>query len=395
VRTVGAQLGGIWRLVKWALIGLAVLFFLLLALEATHAVQASGAIHPALGVLVFLAIAGATAALAFPLWRLFWMPRVIVPPKLPADGTYDRRHVAAQCRYLDRYLRNCRRNPELLPQLGAIDAAILDLAATRPRLESAAAVDLAAARVELGRWVARHLTPLLAPLDQKAERLIHQEALSVGLGTAISPNGTLDAFVVLWRSIQLTSKLAVLYYGRPGPLGALRVLADVALAAAAASYMQSVGNSLGGLVARSLGGIAGVVAGPATQGITNALVMVRLGSMVQERCRSFRRWDPVDQRSAVAAALVAAQRHAVGLVTEILRQAGSGLGAVAGVAARGMTHAAGGVASAAGAAFDFAREVGQRISNGLRSLAEPDDRAPADAEQHAERDFTTPPARSP
>ncbi len=366
VSTLGSQIGWLLRRAKLAAIALVALFFLVLALEAARLLQAAAGIHPALGALVGIALAAGACWLGVPLWRALRVPRAVTPPAVPADDAYSPRHLAEQARYLDQYLRGCRRNPELREQAAAVDDAARELAVLRPRWEASDRASLPAARDEMRQWVERRLEPLLAPLDEKAERLIHQEALGVGLGTAISPNGTLDAFVVCWRSIQMSSRLAVLYYGRPGPRGTLRILIDVAVASAAASYLQHVGHSLGGLVARSIGGIAGVVAGPATQGITNALVMARLGYLVQRRCRSFQRWDPGTQRSALADAAAATQRVALGLVTEILRQAGSGLGVVAGAVVKGASSAVEGIASAAGSLVDFTRDLGQKISNGLR-----------------------------
>lgn len=366
--TSGIELRGLPRRLKQIALGLAALFVIGVVIEAAHVLQVSAGVHPALGVLAGLALAGAAAWISLPLVRALRVPRVVRPPEVPADASFEPRHLAELARYLDGYVANCARNPALSERRAAVGELRRELAALRPDWERVDSARVAVARQELNEWVEGRLSPLLEPLDERAERLIYQEALGVGLGTAISPNGTLDAFVVLWRSVQLTGKLAQLYYGRPGPLGTIRILADVALATAAASCVQSVGDSLGGLVARSLGGVAGVVAGPLTQGITNALVMVRLGYLVQERCRSFRRWDGGAQRSALASAIQATQKVAFGLVTEILRQAGSGLGAVAGAAAKGVSQAAGGLATAAGAAFDLAREVGQKIANGLRSF---------------------------
>ena len=373
----GWQLGTVLRRVRLAAIAVAAGMVLLVALEAARLLQLAAGLHPLAGAAAGAALVAGLGWLCLPLWRALRLPRVVCPPAVPADDSFEPRHLASQSRYLARYLSACVENPALAEQRSEVEAVRRELAGLRPRWEGSEPADAAALRAEMKQWVERRVTPLLAPLDERADRLIYQEALSVGLGTAISPNGTLDSFVVLWRSVQMSSRLATLYYGRPGPMGTLRVLAEVALATVAATYAQRVGDSLGGLVARSMGGIAGVVAGPATQGVTNALVMVRLGYLVQSRCRSFRRWDPRAQRSALAAALAATQRVALGLVSEILRQAGSGLGVVAGAAARGVSQAAGGLASAAEAAFSLARDVGQRISNGLKSLGEPDRAGPA------------------
>ena len=137
---------------------------------------------------------------------------------------------------------------------------------------------------------------------------------------------------MLWRSVNLVSRLAVLYYGRPGFWGTLAICRDVSIATALAGYLQNVTDSLGNLLAKSLGGVTGVVAGPLVEGTTNALVLVRIGYIAKERCRSFRQWDVSTRRSALLRALKATQKVAVGLTTEVLRQVGGGLGAMAGAA---------------------------------------------------------------
>ena len=104
--------------------------------------------------------------------------------------------------------------------------------------------------------------------------------------------------------------------------------------------MQGFTESLGGLALNTFGGVAGAVAGPVAEGVTNALVMTRIGYLARARCRSYRRWTTVQQKSALAEAFVATQKVALGLTGEILRRTGTGLGAVAGAAASGVVHVA-------------------------------------------------------
>jgi hypothetical protein len=212
------------------------------------------------------------------------------------------------------------------------------------------------------------LTYLLRYLDMAARNP------ELGVGTAASPNGVLDAYLMLWRSLALVSRLAVLYYGRPGVLGTLRVARDVGMATAGAASLQSAGDSLGSVLARTAGGLTGVLGGPAFQGVTNAVVLVRVGYLARERCRSFRRWDLDARKSALRGAVGATQRVAVGLATEILRQVGYGIGAVAQQAASGAQRlgsaALGGLSQAAGSTADWAAEIGQKLAGFLRGKPE-------------------------
>ena len=80
---------------------------------------------------------------------------------------------------------------------------------------------------EVVRFETERIEKLLAPLDRAADRMIRAEALSVGIATAVSPSGALDAFLVLWRNANLVSRIAGLYYGKPGVRGSLLILGDV------------------------------------------------------------------------------------------------------------------------------------------------------------------------
>ena len=63
--------------------------------------------------------------------------------------------------------------------------------------------------------------------------------------TALSPNGTLDAFLVLWRNVNLVASLARLYYGRPGLPGTWLILRDVSLAILLSSVLEQI-SDMGG-----------------------------------------------------------------------------------------------------------------------------------------------------
>jgi uncharacterized membrane protein YcjF (UPF0283 family) len=367
------QVNGWFRWVKVSAYSLAGLFVVILAVEAVRLYRLAAEAHPLAGVATVALMLGAGALVIVPAYRFLRVPRVVEPPRLPQAGDVRLAHLAGEVRYLERYLDCCLRNPALAGKHEAVEEARGSLADLGRRIRAARrgpADRTAALDAELRDWVDATMPPLLAELDSRAERTIYEEALHVGLATAVSPNGTLDAFVMLWRSVGLASKLATLYYGRPGLLGTLAVCRDVSLATAAAAYLHNVTDSLGSLLAKSIGRAGSVVAGPAIEGITNALVLIRIGYLTQERCRSFRRWDTEARRSAIARALAATQKVALGLTAEILRKVGTGLGFVAGAAVSGVAQvasaAAEGVASAAESAKGFAKELGGRIGGFFR-----------------------------
>lgn len=328
---------GLWRHVQWlarwlkvSLTVVTAIALAFLALEAVRMYQTLSGIHPALGFASLVALGVGVALVLLPARRFLLTPRVVEPPPLPLDGRLTARQLAAELRYLDRYLANCARNPAFTSEQASIERARRELAVLSAESRSVPEGSVAIFGEKLTAFHSRSMDPVLRTVDDRADRTIYQEALAVGLATAVSPNGVLDAFVMLWRSVKLVSEMGVLYYGRPGLLGSLAICRDVSMAVAAAGYMQNLSETLGAVLAKTLGGWGGLVAGPAVDGITNALVLIRIGYLAKERCRSYRRWDAAARQSAVLTAVTMTQKVAYGLSAEILRQIGWSVTAVAG-----------------------------------------------------------------
>ena len=355
------------RLFSYSAIGL---FFFFLIFEAMRVYRSAADVHPWFGYLSLVGMGLALSLVAYPGYRFLRLPGVVQPPNIPVGQDVRPSHLKAEVRYLDRYLASCARNNELSEKQPDIQRCRDELTQLSKRIRAADESRTKPLDAELIEWTGRNMNPLLADLDQRADRVIYQESLAVGLATAASPNGTLDAFVMLWRSVNMVSKLGCLYYGRPGLWGTLAICRDVSVATALAGYMQNVTDSLGGLLAKSVGGVTGVVAGPAVDGVTNALVMIRIGHLAKQRCRSFRQWDAQARRSAVVLAIATTQRVAVGLTAEIVRQMGAGLGAVAGRAVGGINSAAGAVRSAAGSVADGIRNAATAASGWKQAVTD-------------------------
>jgi putative membrane protein len=115
---------------------------------------------------------------------------------------------------------------------------------------------------------------LMSPLDQEARFLISAAAQRVSLVTAISPRALFDVAFVFAVSLRLIRQLALLYGGRPGALGMIRlmrhVLAHLAItggmAASDSLIQQVVGHGLAAKLSQRLG-----------EGFLNGLLTARLG----------------------------------------------------------------------------------------------------------------------
>jgi uncharacterized membrane protein YcjF (UPF0283 family) len=371
---------GLWRqfaaMYRWGKIAFSVgivLFATLLLGQGLWIVRTAGEVHPWLGGLVGVGLLAACGyLLGVPMLKYLRTPKVVEPPTT-STGAVQPSDVRQLTRYLDKVLANGLANPALSDTHAAIRTARPQLADFARKARTVKPLDAVQLDKELAEWADRTLPAIWKPIDQRVERLIYQEAVTVGVATALSPNGTLDAYVMLWRSTNLISEIATIYYGRPGFLGTLAVCRDVAVATAVAGYVQSVTDSLGNLALHSIGGVTGVVAGPAMDGVTNALVLTRIGYLAQRRCHSYRPWNPAMRKSALLSAISSTRKVAFGLSSEVLRTAGVGIGAVAGAAASSVAmvaeSAAEKVGAAASAVAQSAAGIGSTLKNRILGAA--------------------------
>lgn len=115
---------------------------------------------------------------------------------------------------------------------------------------------------------------LMTPLDDEARLLISAAAQRVSLVTAISPRALFDVAFVLAVSLRLIRQLALLYGGRPGTLGMIRLMRHVlshlaitgGMAASDSVIQQVLGHGLAAKLSQRLG-----------EGFLNGLLTARLG----------------------------------------------------------------------------------------------------------------------
>ncbi len=110
----------------------------------------------------------------------------------------------------------------LIDDMLSLTRRIPRLARARARLEGHRA-DIIDGR-DLVRMAEREL---MSPLDIEARRLVVAASKRVSVVTAISPRAAVDMVFVLINALGLVRRLAVLYGGRPGALGVLRLLRQV------------------------------------------------------------------------------------------------------------------------------------------------------------------------
>lgn len=115
---------------------------------------------------------------------------------------------------------------------------------------------------------------LLPTLDSRARQMVSDAAKSVSVVTAVSPKALVDLAFVLFTAVTLMRRLALLYGGRPGALGMMRLTGHVVghltvtggMAAGDSLVQQIVGHGLAARLSARLG-----------EGVVNGLLTARLG----------------------------------------------------------------------------------------------------------------------
>jgi putative membrane protein len=144
------------------------------------------------------------------------------------------------------------------------------------------------------RWLLHYDAEVLGVLDERVAGRIREEAVVIGLLTAISPRRGLTSLLVLWRQLRLVRSIAVVYGWRPGAVGTF-ALSRMALtnAALAAGF-----DELAHFAVQTIPGQAIAVAGGAmaAEALANAALTIRLARQAVNSCRPIRNREAAPYR---------------------------------------------------------------------------------------------------
>lgn len=321
---LAAQWAQGWRVLKVAASVAVVIAFLMVIGQAYLFYRLFDDLHPVAGLVYIVVLTAALAWLvARPVAAFLSMPVAARPPDILIDPKApEPKAIAARLTYDIRYLKMLAANPEVPAERAAIEESIAKGRALAARAARATPEEALALSIDLQTFEREHIEALLAPLDKRVNQIIHAEAVGVGVATAISMNGTVDAFIVLWRNANLVARVSRIYFGRPHLMGSLRILRDVAAIVVAARALEDVTDITGEVVGSLLGRMGGLIAGPVMDGGINAMMTLKLGYLAKRRCRSFKGWTAGQAAAISEGALQEVKAESGSVITDLLKRVG-------------------------------------------------------------------------
>lgn len=321
---LASQWAQAWRFLKWSATAFIVIAFLVVIGQGFLFYRMFDDVHPVLGyayVVILALILG--VMVGRPIRSFLAMPVAARPPSIVIDPNAPKPSaLAARLKYDLKYLDMLAGNPLLKDESDAIRAGVANGRALLERALRGQPDEALAVSVEMEAFERDHIEALLKPLDAKVNALIHAEAVGVGVATAVSMNGTVDAFIVLWRNANLIARVSRIYFGRPHLGGSLRILRDVAAIVVVSRALEDVTDITGDVIGGLLGRMGGLVAGPLMDGGINAMMTLKLGYLAKRRCRSFKGWSAEQARAISEEALQGVKQESGSVVADLLKRCG-------------------------------------------------------------------------
>lgn len=283
-----------WKIIRLAILAIGVLLSFFAVIEVLRAYQTLYEFHPA-AAFVFLGVlvCGTVWIIGYLVVTLASRPAVLIPPPVSDANSATNRELRRYGKYLTKYIGRLSYNDALSIEDG--DKAKEDM------VELALALDTGnnkeALFIAVEKAEEQVIKPILAKLNEEADRQIRSCVRDVMMGVTVSPYKAADLIIVLYRNLVMVIRIVRIYNSRPRFREQLRIFADTIKVVATVNYINMSKNLLESLGSRVP--LIGKCVDDIAQGIGAGFMTSVAGHAAMYRCRSFRPWDEENAKESL------------------------------------------------------------------------------------------------
>jgi uncharacterized membrane protein YcjF (UPF0283 family) len=274
-----------WKIIKTAALAIGLLLSFFAVIEVIRAYQTLHELHPAAGfVFLGLLACGIVWIVGYVAINLASRPSVLIPPAISDTNSATNRELRRYGRYLTKYLRRLSDNPALSAE--DKDKAKEGLMELGTVLETASNKEALLTAIEKAEE--QSTKPILAKLNEEANRQIRGCVRDVMIGVTVSPYKAADLIIVLYRNLVMVIRIVRIYNSRPRFRQQLQILGDTVKVVATVNYINVGKSLLEGLGSKLP--VIGQYTDDIAQGMGAGFMTSVAGHAAMDRCRAFKGW---------------------------------------------------------------------------------------------------------
>lgn len=285
-----------WKIIRLAVLAIGVLLSFFAVIEVLRAYQTLYEFHPA-AAFVFLGVlvCGTVWIIGYLVVTLASRPAVLIPPPISDANSATNRELRRYGKYLTKYIGrlSCNDNDALSTEdKDKAKEGMVELALALDTGNNKEALFIAVEQAE-----EQVIKPILAKLNEEADRQIRNCVRDVMMGVTVSPYKAADLIIVLYRNLVMVIRIVRIYNSRPRFREQLRIFSDTIKVVATVNYINMSKNLVESLGSRVP--LIGKCVDDIAQGIGAGFMTSVAGHAAMYRCRAFRPWDEENAKESL------------------------------------------------------------------------------------------------
>jgi len=274
-----------WKILRFVVLAVGMLLSFFAVIELLRAYQTLYEFHPAAGfVFLGLLVCGTIWLGGYLVVNLASLPAVLKPPTISNPNNPTNREIRRYCKYLTKYIGRLSSNVALSTEdRNKAKEGMVELAPALDTGDNKEALLIAVEKAE-----EQVIKPILAKLNEEANRQIRSCVRDVMLGVTVSPYKAADLIIVLYRDLVMVMRIVRIYNSRPRFRQQLRILGDTIKVVATVNYINIGKSLLEGLGSKLP--VIGQYTDDIAQGMGAGLMTSVAGHAAIDRCQAFKGW---------------------------------------------------------------------------------------------------------